>query len=51
MYGVVNLSKRIIELKIHKDNPEVLILIQKIYNLLDFIKPYNDPKMWSKILR
>lgn len=43
MYGIVNHLKRIIDLKIHDDNPEVLILIQHIYNLLDFIKPYQDP--------
>ncbi len=43
IYGIVNQSKRILEHKIHEKNPEVLILIQKIYNLLDFIKPYQDP--------
>lgn len=48
MYGIVNLSKRIIELKIHKEYPDVSILIQNIYNLLDFIKPYQDPKSGQK---
>ena len=48
MYGIVNLSKRILELKIHEENPEVLILIQNIYKLLDFIKPYQDPKNGQK---
>ena len=48
IYGIVNLSKRIIELKIQDDNPEVLILIQHIYKLLDFIKPYQDPDNGQK---
>jgi hypothetical protein len=48
MYGIVNLSQRILELKIHEENPEVLILIQNIYKLLDFIKPYQDPLSGEK---
>jgi hypothetical protein len=48
IYNIVNLSKRIIELKIPESNPEVLILIQNVYKLLDFIKPYQDPKSGQK---
>lgn len=42
LYSIVNLSERIINLNIQNENPEVLLLVQQIYRLLDFIKPYQD---------
>lgn len=48
MYSIMNLTKRIIELKIHEEDPEITQLIQELYQLLDFIKPYQEQKSGLK---